>query len=59
MLNCKNLSDSSTLMILDDFDDPNLLRAWNGLIKSGVIEQVEIVKYSGDSSKAMGVARYL
>lgn len=27
MLNCKNFSDNSTLMILDDFDDPNLLRA--------------------------------
>ena len=59
MLNCKNLSDNSTLMILDDFDDPNLLRAWSELIKSGIIEQVEIVRYSNDSSKAMGVARYL
>ena len=59
MLNCKNLSDNSTLMILDDFDDPNLLRAWSELIKSGIIEQVEIVRFSNGSSKAMGVARYL
>ena len=59
MLNCKNLSDDGTLMILDDFGDQELSRAWGELIKSGVIEQVEIVRYSDNSSKAMGVARYL
>ena len=59
MLNCKNFSNDKTVLVLDDYDDPNLSKAWDELVKVGIVNEIEIIRYGKHPSKSMGIGEYL